>query len=53
MAAEKDCLFPAEDVLSQAERAWPQSQRYLLKDRGHIHELTVEEKAMIVKLLNM
>lgn len=51
MAAEKDCLFPAKDVLLKAEKVWKQSKRYLLKDRGHINELTDEEKKMIIDFL--
>lgn len=51
MAAEKDCLFPAKNVLPQVKRAWQQSITYLLKDRGHINELTEEEKKMIVEFL--
>lgn len=51
MAAEKDCLFPAAKVLPQAEKVWKQSIRYLLKDRGHINQLTKEEKRMIVDFL--
>ncbi len=30
---------------------WKQSKTYLLKERGHIHELTAEEKKMIVDFL--
>lgn len=51
MAAEKDCLFPAKDVLLKAKKVWRQSERYLLKDRGHINELTNEEKRMIIDFL--
>lgn len=51
MAAEKDCLFPAEGVLLKAKKVWPQSKRYLLKDRGHIHELTNEEKKIMIDFL--
>ena len=51
MAAEKDCLFPAKAVLLKAKRVWKQSERHLLKDRGHINELTNEEKKMIIDFL--
>lgn len=51
MAAEKDCLFPAGKVLSRVEKVWKQSKRYLLKDRGHINQLTKEEEKMIVDFL--
>ncbi len=51
MAAENDCLFLARGVLLKAGKVWPQSERYLLKDRGHINELTIEEKKMIIDFL--
>ena len=51
MAAEKDCLFPANAVLIKTKKVWKQSERYLLKGRGHIHELTNEEKKMIIDFL--
>lgn len=51
MAAEKDCLFPARGVLQRAKKVWPQGRYYLLKDRGHIHELTEREKQMIMQAL--
>lgn len=51
IAAEKDCLFPAKAVLLKAKKVWKQSERYLLKDRGHINELTNEEKKMIIDFL--
>ncbi|WP_271327916.1 alpha/beta hydrolase [Lactococcus muris] len=51
MAAEKDCLFPAKGVLLKAKKVWTQSERYLLRDRGHINELTYEEKKMIIDFL--
>lgn len=51
MAAERDVLFPANKVLPQVEKVWKQSIRYLLKDRGHMHELTDEEKKMIIDFL--
>lgn len=40
----KSSLFPAGKVLPKVKKAWRQSERYLLKDRGHINELTNEEK---------
>ena len=51
MAAEKDCLFPAKAVLLKAKKVWKQSERYLLKGRGHINELTNAEKKMIIDFL--
>lgn len=51
MAAEKDCLFPAKNVLPKVRRVWKQSITYLLKDRGHLHELTDSEKKMIIEFL--
>lgn len=51
MAAEKDCLFPAGNVLPRVEKVWKQSKTYLLKDRGHMHQLTSEEEKMIIDFL--
>lgn len=51
MAAEKDCLFPAHRVLPRAEKIFLKGTTYLLKNRGHIHELTLSEKKMIVDFL--
>ena len=53
MAAQKDCLFPADRVIPQAEKAWKQCVTYLLKDRGHLHQLTDEEEKMIVDFLSL
>lgn len=44
----KSSLFPAGKVLPKVKKAWRQSERYLLKDRGHINELTNEEKKKII-----
>lgn len=51
MAAEKDCLFPAGKVIPKAKEVWPQGETYLLKDRGHIHQLSDMEKQMIIDAL--
>ena len=51
MGAEKDCLFPGAKVLERAKRIIPNCQTYLLRDRGHMHFLTEEEKKMIVDFL--
>lgn len=51
MAAEKDCLFPAGKVIPKAKKVWPQGKTYLLKDRGHIHQLSDMEKQMIIDAL--
>lgn len=51
MAAEKDRLFPADNVLPKAKQVWPQSVTYLLKERGHMHILTDKEEKMIVDFL--
>lgn len=51
MAAEKDCLFPAKQVLSRATKIINYSTTYLLEARGHIHYLTDKEKKMIVNFL--
>ena len=51
MGAEKDCLFPGSKVIERAKRIIPNCQTYLLRDRGHMHFLTDEEKKMIIKFL--
>ncbi|MDE5598150.1 MAG: alpha/beta hydrolase [Lachnospiraceae bacterium] len=51
MAAEKDCLFPADKVIPKALKVWEQSWAYLLKGRGHIHTLNAREKEIIISAL--
>ena len=51
MAAEKDCLFPAQRVLPRAQKIIRNCSIYLLKGRGHMHALTAQEKQMIVDYL--
>ncbi|MDD6038897.1 MAG: alpha/beta hydrolase [bacterium] len=51
MAAEKDCLFPGKGVIRRAEQIIENCTTVLLKDRGHINELTEDEKQMIVDFL--
>jgi len=51
MAAEKDCLFPAEKVLPQAEAIIPECTTYLLENRGHMTSLTTGEQEMIIDFL--
>lgn len=51
LAAELDCLFPANLVLPRAEKIIPDCTTYLLKDRGHMNVLSEEEKRMIVDFL--
>ncbi len=51
MAAEKDCLFPAKEVIPRAEQIIENCTTYLLQDRGHMSYLTEEEKKMIVDFL--
>lgn len=51
LAAEKDCLFPGQQVLRRAKQVWPQARTYLLAGRGHIHVLSPEEKEMIKAFL--
>lgn len=51
MAAEKDCLFPAKQVISRAEKILDNCTTYLLESRGHMHFLTDDEKQMIVDFL--
>ena len=52
MAAEKDCLFPAELVIPQAESIIPNCITHLLEGRGHMSNLTLGEKDMIIKFLH-
>lgn len=51
MAGEKDCLFPANLVIPQAKAMIQNCTTYLIKDRGHIHSLTEEEKQKIINFL--
>ncbi len=51
IAAERDCLFPAKRVIPRANQLIPNCTTYLLKERGHMHILTEEEKQMIVDFL--
>ena len=51
MAAEKDCLFPGKPILAQAAHVWPQSETYLLENRGHIHVLSASEEDKIKHFL--
>ena len=51
MAAELDCLFPAERVIPRAEKILDNCTTYLFKERGHMHFLTEDEKKMIVDFL--
>lgn len=51
IASEKDCLFPAKKVLSRAKKIIPNVSTYELKNRGHMHLLTEQEKTMIIEFL--
>lgn len=51
MAAEKDCLFPANLVIPQAKDIILNCETYLIKNRGHIHYMTEVEKQKIVDFL--
>lgn len=51
MAAEKDCLFPGAKVIDKVKKVWKQSDTYFLKDRGHINNLTSEEKEILKAFL--
>ena len=51
MAAEKDCLFPAKQVIPRAKNIINNCTAYLLESRGHMHFLTDKEKQMIVNFL--
>lgn len=50
-AAEKDCLFPAKNVIPRAMKIINNCTTYLLEGRGHMHFLTEDEKKMIVDFL--
>lgn len=52
MAGELDCLFPAQKVLKRAQRIIPNATIYELEGRGHMHLLTDEEKARIIRFLS-
>ena len=52
MAAEKDCLFPADLVIPQAEASIPNCSTYLLEGRGHMSNLTLIEEEMITGFLS-
>ncbi len=43
MAAEKDCLFPADLVIPQAKASVPNCTTYLLEGSGHLNSLTLSE----------
>ncbi len=51
IAAEKDCLFPADLVIPQAESSIPNCTTYLLEGRGHMSYLTPDEQEMIIGFL--
>ena len=51
LAAEKDCLFPANMVIPQAESIIPNCTTYLLEGRGHMSYLTQKEQEMIIEFL--
>lgn len=51
IASERDCLFPAEKVLTRAERIFKDCRTYELKGSGHMHILPQDVKRMIVKFL--
>jgi pimeloyl-ACP methyl ester carboxylesterase len=48
IAAEKDCLFPANKVIPRAMKIIPNCTTYLLENKGHINALTDIEKQMII-----
>lgn len=51
LAAEKDCLFPGEGVIKRAKKVWKNCDTYLLKGRGHINNLSDDEKEKITRFL--
>lgn len=50
-AAERDCLFPGEKVIAKVKQVWENCRCHLLEERGHICELTEEEKQDVVAFL--
>jgi len=51
IASEKDCLFPAEKVLSKAKRIFANCSTYELNGSGHIHVLPQHIKEVIIDFL--
>ena len=51
MAAEKDCLFPAKQVIPRAQNVITNCTAYLLSGRGHMNTLSEKEKEMIIDFL--
>lgn len=51
MAGEKDCLFPAAQVLRRAKKIIPDCKVHMLKGRGHMHIMTEREKKIIIDFL--
>lgn len=51
MAAQKDCLFPAQKVLPQAKKIFRNRTLYVLAGRGHLHHLRDWEEKMIRNFL--
>lgn len=47
IAAQKDCLFPGQQVLEKAQRVWKQGVFELRNGKGHIHDLTARQKKQI------
>ena len=52
MAAEYDCLFPGKGVIERASELLVNCKTHMLKKRGHINEITKEEKNSICHFLN-
>lgn len=51
IASEKDCLFPAEKVLSRAKQIISNCRTYELKESGHMHILPQNIKNIIIDFL--
>lgn len=51
IASKKDCLFPAQKVLSRSKRIFKNCQTYELKDSGHMHILPQNVKNVIIDFL--
>ena len=51
MAAQKDCLFPAQKVLPRAKKIFRNRVLYMMAGRGHLHHLKGWEEKMIRNFL--
>ena len=52
IAAENDCMFPGKKVIEKANNMIPNLKTYLLKNQGHMCDLSAEVMDMIEKFIN-